>query len=216
MLKWQQDSIQIFHEVMNKAEDLWNQIKPVFDKYDLSSAKAELEQLDAVGGEGPEDVRSDQWRYYWWLPSLVRTIRPAQIVELGGAWGVGALMILSELSKESKLYSTTLPEEPAFKYIRKDYPNLIKLIGDHLDLDIWPKDIDLKKTDIWFIDSNHTASQLRKELELYTPFFKPRAILLFDDIHIDPAFYAVWLELPFDKYDASVLHIPSGFGIAVI
>ena len=137
---------------MNKAEELDKKVAPVFTLYDLSSAQKEVDQIKRIGGQSARDIYDlERWAYYQWLPCLVRVTKPKQIVELGGAWGTSALMMLSELPDSSKLYSITLAEEPAFKYIQEDYFNLVKIIGDDLDLNVWPKDMELGATDIWFI-----------------------------------------------------------------
>ena len=128
--------------------------------------------------------------------------------------GVWDLMALNSKYQDFKLFSITLEEYGLeFSYIVDKYPNFIPIVGDDLDLSQWSKDLDLGKTDLWFIDSEHTAKQLRAELELYKPFFKKGTIILFDDIHMDEL-WPVWQELPYEKLDATdPLHY-SGFGIA--
>ncbi len=158
--------------------------------------------------------------YYQWLPQVIKYLLPKQVVELGGAMGLSALMMLQELDKDSKLYSITLAENGLeFSYIKENYSNLIKVIGDDLDLNNWPKDLDLNRTDLWFFDSLHTKEQLEKELELYSVFFKKGAVLLFDDIHLNKGMEEVWEELTShftESYDGTdPLHY-SGFGIIVV
>jgi hypothetical protein len=166
-----------------------------------------------------EDVRNvNGCRYYQWLPCLIDRVHPLLIVELGGAMGVADVMMLQSKWQDYKLYSITLEEHGLeFSMIADEYKNLVKVVGDDLDLKNWPKDLDLSKTDIWFIDTLHTETQLRKELELYTPFFKKGALVLFDDIHM-PELQPVWDDLckKYDYYDGTdPLHY-SGFGIIQI
>jgi len=163
-----------------------------------------------------EDVlNTNGCAYYQWLPGLVDEIKPSQIVELGGAMGVASIMMLNANWHDFKLYSITLAEHGLeFSYIKENYPNLIKVVGDDLNLDNWPKDLDLSKTDIWFLDSEHTEKQLRAELKLYTPFFKKGAIIIFDDIRM-PELFGVWEELSYPKIELTdPLHY-SGYGLAI-
>lgn len=194
-------------------EEIFNKVK--LDGYEF---KPEIfEQVDSIGGESPRSLRGQKigevWDYYKWLGAYCRKFQPRQIIELGGAWGTAAIVMASET--DGKVYSITLPEEKAFAYVKKNYPNLTKIIGDDLNLNSWPKDLDLSQTDFWFIDSLHTEKQLKAELELYKPFFKKGAIIAFDDIHL-PELFPVWLDLPYLKLDISHLHIPTGWGLAII
>jgi predicted O-methyltransferase YrrM len=158
----------------------------------------------------------DEWGYYQFLSALIKARQPQQIVELGGAMGVACVAMLSEMDEESILYSITLPEHGLeFSYISRDYPGLVATVGDDLELSNWPDELRLDRTDLWFIDTLHTRAQLEKELELYSPHFKEGAVVLFDDIKMEEL-WPVWLDMKWDKYDASVLHVPSGFGIVVI
>lgn len=194
-------------------------IEEVFNKVKLNGYefKPEIfEQVDSEGGESSRSLRGQKeneiWDYYKWLGAYCREFQPAQVIELGGAWGTAAIIMTSET--EGKVYSITLPEEKAFVYAKKDYLNLIKVIGDDLNLNSWPKDMELGVTDFWFVDSLHTEKQLKAELELYKPFFKKGAIIAFDDIHL-PELFPIWLDLPYEKLDVSHLHTPTGWGLAI-
>lgn len=199
---------------MNKAEELYNKVKEVDFTTDMNLfAKC---NDGAVRDVESSDGRSD---YYQWLPKLIKMTQPKQVVELGGAMGVSAIAMLQTLPKKSKLYSITLEEHGLeFSFMDKKYSNLVKIVGDDLNLNNWPKDLDLSKTDLWFIDSEHTYEQVRAEIDLYKQFFKEGSILLFDDIHINEGLSRVWdeikQEIPGDKYESD-LHW-SGYGIIVV
>lgn len=196
-----------------KAKDVFSKVRKEFENYQLAKAEPFLKHLS----EGARnDVRDkDQVGYYQWLACFVKVFKPKQIVELGGAMGASTLMMLSELPKKSKIYSITLKEHGLeFSFVKEDYPQLIQVIGDDLDLKSWPKDLDWKKTNVLFIDTEHTYPQLKAELDLYLPKLKKGTIILLDDIKISEGMWRAWVELDLDKYDASVLHW-SGFGIAV-
>ena len=154
---------------------------------------------------------------YQFFPGLIETIKPSQIVELGGAMGVGTVMMLQSKFQDFHLYSITLAEGGLeFSYVVDKYPNLTMIVGDDLDMKNW-EGVDLGKTDFWYIDSLHTEKQLRAELELYTPFFKKGAIICFDDIRM-PELYPVWKDLT-EKYEAIELTDPchyTGWGIIQI
>jgi predicted O-methyltransferase YrrM len=149
--------------------------------------------------------------YYQWITCLMRTYKPKQIVELGGAMGCSALCMLSQLPEEAKLYSITLPEHGLeFSYIKTQYPQLTKIVGDDKDMSVWPKDLDFAKTDLLFIDAEHTAEAVRRELKTYLPLIGKGKLVLVDDIHMDEL-WDVWLELDKEKMDLSILH-HSGYG----
>jgi predicted O-methyltransferase YrrM len=182
------------------------------------SIRGVMPALRLLNSGALEDVLNvNGCRYYQFLPCLIDNLKPAQIVELGGAMGVADVMMLQSKWQDYKLYSITLAENGLeFSMIADEYKNLFKIVGDDLDLKNW-KDTDLSKTDLWFIDTLHTKEQLTKELELYTPFFKKGAIVLFDDIHM-PELEPVW-NLLCQRYDHLDLTDPchySGFGAILI
>ena len=102
-----------------------------------------------------------------------------------------------------------------FSFIKGEYPNLHKVIGDDLDLGSWPKGFRLEKTDLWFIDSLHEISQLKAEYDLYKPYFKSGCVILIDDIKLNSGMWKMWVDWEGDKYDASAYLHWSGFGIVV-
>ena len=159
---------------------------------------------------------------YQWIVGVMDELKPKQVVELGGAMGVWDVCVLQTLPETSKLYSITLAEHGLeFSYVVDKYPNFVPTVGDDLDLSIWPKDLDLSKTDFWYFDSLHTEEQLRKELDLYSPFFQKGAVVLFDDIH-SFGLQPVWDDLCNGKYGISdcfdatdPLHF-TGYGVCVV
>jgi predicted O-methyltransferase YrrM len=179
------------------------------------SIKSAMPALRLLNSGALEDVLNvNGCRYYQFFPCLIDNIKPHQIVELGGAMGVADVMMLQSKWQDYKLYSITLEEHGLeFSMIADEYKNLIKVVGDDLDLKAWPKDLDLSKTDLFFVDTLHTKEQLTKELELYTKFFKKGAIVLFDDIHM-PELQPVWdlLCQRYDHYDCTDPCHYSGFG----
>lgn len=182
-----------------------------------------LNALRGANAGAIEDVLNTNGNaYYQWITCLVEKIKPTQIVELGGAMGVWDLCVLHSLPEASKLYSITLAEHGLeFSYIVDTYLNFIPTVGDDLDLNYWPEDLYFGKTDLWFFDTLHTVEQLTKELDLYSPFFKKEAIILFDDIH-SFGLDEVWEKVCkggwgiTDTFDATdPLHY-TGYGIATL
>ncbi len=196
------------------VKDIYTQSMKKWEKFDLRSVLPALRNCNSGALEDVYNVNG--CRYYQWLPKLIDEIKPLQVVELGGAMGVSALMMLHTLPKESKLYSITLEEHGLeFSFIADKYENFVPVIGNDLDMSVWPKDLDLSKTDLFFFDSLHTTEQLTKELALYSPFFKKGSILLFDDIRM-PELWPVWEKLPYDKLEITNPCHFSGMGICEV
>lgn len=153
--------------------------------------------------------------YYQFSTCLMNVLKPKQVVELGGAMGVWDICVLQTLSPDSQLWSITLPENGLeYSYVVDKYPNFHPIVDN--DLYYRWEGVDLSKTDVWFIDSEHSEMQIRAELEIYTKYFKKGAILLFDDIHIEKGMEKVWNELKYEKLDLSdPLHY-TGFGICKV
>jgi predicted O-methyltransferase YrrM len=158
--------------------------------------------------------------YYQFLPCLIELVKPQQIVELGGAMGVADIMMLTAKYQGFDLYSITLPEHSLeFSYVVDKYLNFYPIVGDDLDLKNWPSNLKLNETDIWFFDTTHTYDLLHKELELYKPFIKKGAIVLFDDIHLNEDMEKGWKEIKSFGWDCADCTDPlhySGFAICKV
>ena len=198
-----------------KAKELFEKVKPLWEKYDLTKAEPWLKGLSE--GSRRDILDKTNVGYYQFLPCLINYLGPRVIIELGGAMGAAALMMLSSLPKESRLYSITLEEHGLeFSFVKEKYPSFVPIVGDDLILSNWPKELDLAQTDLWFFDSLHSYDQLHKEIELYKPFFKEGAVILVDDIHLSEEMFRAWLEFSGDKFDATAWLHWSGYGIIVI
>jgi predicted O-methyltransferase YrrM len=198
-----------------KARELFEEIKPLWEKYDLKKAEPFLTELSE--GSRNDIENKEEAGYYQFLPPLIEYLKPKQVLELGGAMGASALMMLSTLPSSSTLYSVTLEEKGLeFSFVKENYPNFVPIVGDDLNLKVWPKDLSLRNTDLWFLDSEHTFEQLNAEIELYKPFWKEGTVLLVDDIHLNEEMFKGWLRFPGSKFDATAWLHWSGFGIVVI
>ena len=204
------------------ANELDKQVMELVHKYDVNPV---LKHMSLVAEGQLREVQNTNDRenlYYIWLACLMRVVKPQQVIELGAAAGISTIMMATSMPKDALLFSVDNDPEIAWKWMSQDYPQVVKCLGDTRDMGIWrgtwgpTLEEGLKKTDVWFFDSLHTEEQLLSELEVYTPFFKKGAILVFDDIHINPGMNKVWDELPYDKQDVSTPLHWSGFGVAIV
>ena len=168
-----------------------------------------MDDLKKIYLDTAEHLKVDS--YLDFLRHLVRVTEPKQIVEFGAYKGLSAAMMMDFLPEDGHLYSVDARDTSWT--LLKDHFQLTKVVGDDNDINTW-KDVqvDLGKTDLWYIDSWHDDEHVFKTLEVYTPYFKKGALLVFDDIITIPK---VWETLPYDKIDISPHHYP-GFGIAKV
>ena len=147
--------------------------------------------------------------YLSYLRLLVKVIGAKQIVELGAYKGLSTAMMMDFL--DGHIYSVDV--NPSAWELVDAKRLLTKVVGDDNDINIWKDvDVDLKKTDLWFIDSWHDDEHVFKTLEVYKPYFKKGTVIVFDDICTIPK---VWETLPYDKLDITFYHYP-GLGICKI
>ena len=152
-------------------------------------------------------------KYYRYLTALMLQLKPRSVVELGGAMGTGTLMMLAGLPEDTPVYSITLAEHGLeFSFIPHKPDNLRAVVGDDLDLSLWPEDLDWDLVDFMFIDTIHTYDQVKKELALYGPLLREGTIVAFDDIHLNEGMVRAWEEIPWNKISLPELH-HSGWGL---
>jgi cephalosporin hydroxylase len=197
-----------------KADELNTKVLEMVKELDLTPL---LDHIQNVGWGQQLEVKNISGThnlYYQWLHCLMKLKQPKQVVELGSASGISTILMATVLPKDSILYSVDNDPDIAWKWMKYDYPQAKKILADDLNMDIW-KDIDLSKTDIWFIDTLHEEQQLRKEMLLYSKYFKRGSIVIFDDIHLNEGMQSVWDEFPYDKCDNSDPCHYSGFGFFI-
>ena len=192
------------------ANEIDIKVNKLLKTYDVEKVMSDMQKVSPAHRELEVRNRRQDNRYYQWLACLVKFLQPKQIVELGAASGISTIMMLSELDKDAKLYSVDNDPQIAWKWMSKDYPQLTKILSSDLDMEIW-KDIDLGKTDLFFIDTIHLAHQLEEEIKLYSPYWKKGAIVVFDDIRLNDMF-PVWESLNYDKVENTNPNHYSGFG----
>lgn len=182
--------------------------------YDVEPLVARMPLVSLAHRELEIKNRRGDNLYYQWLACLTKLLKPKQVVELGAAAGMSTMMIASELSPDAILYSCDNDPTIAWKWMSGEWPQVKRLLGSDLDLKVW-EGIDLEKTDLWFIDTLHFAEQLKKEIELYSPYWKKGAVVVFDDIRINDM-YPVWESLSYDKQENTNPCHYSGFGFIKI
>lgn len=192
---------EIDSQVMDLVRDF--SIEPLMNRFQL------------VGSGQQEEILNKSGRpnlYYQWLYCLMKLLKPKQVIELGAAAGISTEMMA--LATDAKIISVDCDPQ-SWRWMDAEFPNVTKVLGDDLDLSLYPLNVVLEDTDIWFIDSLHEESQLQKEIDLYSPFWKRGSVVVFDDININPGMRKVWDSLNFDKFENNLLHW-SGFGLLLV
>lgn len=199
--------------IYGSANELDKLVMKELSTYEVSKVMPEMELvgsgqvLEVLNQSGNSNL------YYQWLSCLTKILKPKQVVELGAAAGISTIMINSELDKDAKFYSVD-NDPQAWRWMKPGYPQVTKILADDRDMNIW-KGINLKKTDLWFIDSLHTYEQLSAEMKLYRPYFKKGAVVVFDDIRMS-GLWEIWQDLPYDKCENTNPCHYSGFGFCII
>lgn len=128
---------------------------------------------------------------------VCRFMQPEIVVETGVAYGVTTTFILKALQLNGKgmLHSVDLPPlgRDTDKFIGFLVPNELKdrwVLHRGASKRVLPKLLpQLKKVDIFIHDSLHTYWNIKRELQLVTPYLSPFAVIIADDIQNNTAFY---------------------------
>lgn len=201
---------------MNKAEDLNNRIAYKLGRLNLEDYVPYWIKMDDYGKAVIYNrIKETPSLYEKWLLCLVDEIGANQAVELGAWRGISTCMILAGLPQHARFYSVDI-DPLSWGYVPED-SRLTKIIGDDLDLNIYPKDLDLSKTNFWFIDTNHTQEFFQKERTVYEKFWRPGTVVAMDDVGRKSGFtlWKEWDKLPYDKIELPTLHYTS-FGLFVV
>jgi len=206
-----QEQLENFHQaVMNRSRD---SVIP-----EPLKVNSDSEFRAYLGGQ------EGSW-YYRWLRSAVEEFEPKNILELGTNTGASAIALYSAKASYCDLVTVDiqdvarcLPEE-MFKH-----PNFCQVIADDVAPGVVESTIGTANpmlvkrfhgsVDFLFIDTDHRADHLRKELDIYLKWLAPGALVVLDDININDM-REVWDSLPFVKLDISEDCHYSGFGMFV-
>lgn len=150
--------------------------------------------------------------YYLFLNKLVRRLKPKRILELGTSIGRSALFMMTALPDTSSLVTVDIGS-----FLRSDLfgfshdPRLKIIFGDDLDDAVFTQVGD--GFDLLFIDSEHSREHAEREWRRYHPLLMDEAIVIMDDIRLNPGMSEFWDSLPFEKIETGTkLHF-SGFGL---
>lgn len=208
------------------ANELDLKVQEAMKGFDVGEIKDHLSLIAEGQLNEVYDRAENSNKYYQWLACLMRVLKPKQVVELGAAAGISTIMMATQLPKESKLYSVDIDPSIAWKWMNRDYPQVVKILGDDTDICIWFKGLKyggpdesedelLSDTDVWFIDALHTKEHLQKELDLYRPYMKKGAVVVLDDIRMD-GLWDIWEALPYDKCETTSPNHYTGFGHFIV
>ncbi len=152
-------------------------------------------------------------RYYLYLAALIRELKPVNVLELGTKDGASALFMLSALPNDSRFQTIDLNPSPILLEGVLSDQRLTIITADDLDprfsLTLEAQD----PIDLLFMDTEHNSDQLSAELEKYSEFLRPGAIVVVDDIHLNSEMEHWWASLPYEKIDTGLMLHHSGFGI---
>ena len=158
-----------------------------------------------------ENLATDRAAYNWYLYELVRRTEPKIVVELGTLLGGSCICMLQGLPATSEIYTLDLTVYPQDCLFRLEDPRLHRLCADTTNPSTPKKWVGSAHIDFLYIDTNHTYEQLSKEWGIWSPYLASRALVAFDDIHVNSGMSKFWEELQYEKVEDSNLH-HSGFG----
>lgn len=135
--------------------------------------------------------------YYQFLACLSDDIKSKQAVEIGADRGASTIMLSLN---GAKVYSVDFKDD--WRYLTPQTKNIVKLLGDSADTSLF-EGVDLKRTDLWLFDGEHTNGRVTLEYETYKNYFKKDSVLVFDDIDLYRGF---WEKLGGDKFENRDIH----------
>lgn len=194
---------------LNKAEKFHCRVMGMLENYNLDKVDHYFKDLNELTGHDQSNwreiyrtYREEMWYpcwWYWYQACAVKVLKAKQVVELGADRGSGTLFMASELPKDGILYSVDI--EDKWQYVPKDHPQIVRIQGNAGDLSIWPKEVDLGKTDLWVIDDSHAVDHVRNECKIYSPFWKEGTAVIFDDMDkLNMLFEEDGVLSKYDKY----------------
>lgn len=167
-------------------------------------SKEELERDSRVFGR---DASNPYYDLLYWI---VQEIRPNLTVELGCCTG-GSTSHLAAPG-HGKVVSIDVDIRSEAKDRLAAFKNVKLVQGDTRDPVLASEIAKLGPIDILFIDTDHTAEQVKAEMVLYGPLVRKGGIILFDDIRMHACMSKWWDELEEEKLELPELHWTS-FGV---
>jgi len=143
---------------------------------------------------------------YW----VSQELKPNLTVELGTCTG-GSTSYLAAGST-GKVVTIDIETRPSAIEGLAKFGNVELIHGDTRDPVLAAEIAKRGPFDLLFIDTDHTADQVKAEMALYGPLVRKGGIILFDDIRMHPCMSAWWDELDEEKLEMPELHWTS-FGV---
>ena len=148
--------------------------------------------------------------YYDFLYLVTKDLQPSLVVELGTCTGGRTSHFCAATS--GKVISIDIETRPDARERLRVFNNLVLLTGDTRDPELAKQIGQYGPIDLLFIDTDHTAEQVKVEIELYCPLVRQGSLILLDDIRMHPCMSQWWDELDEDKLELNNLHWTS-FGV---
>lgn len=143
----------------------------------------------------------------------VREFSPNNIVELGTFQGISALFMKSALAPTAHLATLDLnPIDNEVTRTLKLDSRVTILTADTRDPHV-SSEFGRGKVDTLYIDTDHNLRQIAAEWETWEPTLADGAIVVLDDIHLNPEMEFFWSQIPYLKLDTGRYLHHSGFGV---
>lgn len=161
----------------------------------------------------PNWLLTNETRYYAYLRLLIREFSPKNVVELGTFQGISALFMKSALAPTSRLATLDLyPIDNEVTRTLKLDSRVTVLTADTRDPCV-SSEFGRGQVDTLYIDTDHNFRQIAAEWETWRPTLADGAIVVLDDIHLNPEMEFFWNQIPFVKLDTGRILHHSGFGM---
>lgn len=121
------------------------------------------------------------------LTNVVRFMRPSRALELGTAYGLSGLFILSALEANGGGHLTTIEGfEPQYSLARdlltRRFPAMVSCHKGEISRCLPELRDTLKQVELVFHDAGHTREDYLRDFSLFEPTLAPGAVVLLDDI----------------------------------
>ena len=153
---------------MNKAEKFHNKVLEEIKTYSHTKHKHLFDLAEKIHDEYYHEIfglgrHTREGSYYKYMACVVKLMKPKVVIEIGGDRGASAMVMYSEMPKDSILYTCDISD--SYYWIPKevyDKGRIVKVIGDSINVK-WP--VDLSKAKVWLVDGLHSTDQVKREIE---------------------------------------------------
>lgn len=170
----------------------------------------------AINNAPPQlDIYGDYYApYYNLMYILAGSINNGLLVELGVNKGRG-LISLAAGNKTNKVIGLDSHVWPGLHDSLIGYSNAWFLNMSSMPVPVVISE-HIRKINLLHIDTEHSYSMAKAELEAYKPYLAKGAYVLFDDLHaMDNDVSRYFYELPYEKVEDDRLHPSCGYGVLI-